>query len=83
MVGSNRQVGVVSEEANDVQVGHAGLDHHDVGALRLIQSGFPQSFPVVSGVLLVGLLVGGNDAPLRPCMPRTTAAKLPLWGYHA
>jgi len=63
MVSSNRQGGVVSEEADDVQVGHARLDHHDVGAFRLIQASLPQSFPVVGGVLLVRLLVGRDDAP--------------------
>ena len=63
MVRSNRQSGVVSEEANDVKVGHAGLDHHDVSALGLIQASLPQGFPVVGGVLLVGLLVGRDDAP--------------------
>ncbi len=63
MVSSNRQGGVVPEEANDVQVGHAGLDHHDVSALGLIQASLPQSFPVVGRVLLIRLLVGRNDAP--------------------
>jgi len=63
MVSSNRQGGVVSEEADDVQVGHARLDHHDVSALSLIQASLPQSFPVVGGVLLVRLLVGRDDAP--------------------
>lgn len=63
MVSSNWEGGVVSEEADDVQVGHARLDHHDVCPLRLIQARLPEGLPVVSGVLLVGLLVGGDDAP--------------------
>lgn len=67
MVGSHGQGGVVSEEANDVKVGHARLDHHDVSTLRLIQASFPKSFPIVGWVLLVGLLVGWDDAALLPC----------------
>ena len=71
MVGSNRKGGVVSEQANDVKVGHARLDHHDVGTLCLIQAGLPQGLPVVGGVLLVGLLVGGDNATLLACCIRS------------
>ena len=70
MVGSHGQVGIVSEEANDVEVGHAGLDHHDVGALSLIQASLPECLPVVGWVLLVGFLVGWDDAPFLPCTCR-------------
>ena len=67
MVCSNGQRGVVSEQADDVEVGHAGLDHHDVGSFSLVQAGLPQGFPVVGGVLLVGLLVGRDDSPFLAC----------------
>ena len=67
MVSGNRKGCVVSKEADDVQVGHARLDHHDVCPLRLIQTGLPEGLPVVGGVLLVGLLIGRNDAPFLAC----------------
>lgn len=66
MIGSNRQSSVVSEEADDVKVGHSRFHHHDVSTLCLIKTSFPESFPVVGGVLLVGFLVGWNDAALLP-----------------
>ncbi len=48
------------------------VHHHDVGSLSLVQLHLPQRLPVVGGVLLVGLLVGGNDAPAPACRPGDT-----------
>lgn len=62
MVGRDGEGCVVPKEANDIQIGHARLDHHDVRAFSLIGPQLPQGFPVVGRVLLVRLLVGGDDA---------------------
>ena len=80
MVGGDGQRGVVAQQADDVQVGHAGLHHHDVGALRLVQARLPQRLPVVARVLLVRLLVGGDDAGALPCAQRGCDTRTPVPG---
>ena len=67
MVRGNGQRGVVTQQADDIQVGQARLHHHDVGPLRLIEASLPQGLTVIAWVLLVRLLVGGNDATTLAC----------------
>ena len=67
MVRSDGQCGVVTQQADDVQVGEPRLHHHDVRALRLVQARLPQRLTIVTRVLLVRLLVGGNDATALTC----------------
>jgi hypothetical protein len=56
-VRGHRQVSVVLEAADDVEVRHAGLDHEDVGALVGVEVGLEQRLAAVGRVLLVRLLV--------------------------
>ena len=50
---------------HDVQIGHARLDHHHVGALGQVQGDLPQGLVRVAGVHLVAVLVAGPEARLR------------------
>jgi hypothetical protein len=43
---------VVPQAAHHVQVGHAGLDHEDVGALRGVQRRLDEGFAAVGRVLV-------------------------------
>ena len=64
VVGGDGQGCVVLQQADDVQVGQARFDHHDVCALVLISSGLPERLARVGGVLLVGALVARDDPAL-------------------
>ncbi|EWS66003.1 hypothetical protein Y695_00717 [Hydrogenophaga sp. T4] len=58
LVGEGGHAELVLHAAHDVQVRHAGLDHHHVGALGQVQRHFAQGFVAVARVHLVDLLVG-------------------------
>mmetsp|Transcript_20573 Transcript_20573/g.38351 ORF Transcript_20573/g.38351 Transcript_20573/m.38351 type:complete len:225 (-) Transcript_20573:1339-2013(-) len=73
LVGEGRHAEFVLHPAHDVQVGHAGFDHHHVGALGQIQRHLAQCLIAVAGVDVVRLLVGlaerafrANGIPERP-----------------
>ena len=40
-----------------IQIQRGGLHHQDVRTLRFVKLGFPQGFPDIAGIHLVGLLV--------------------------
>ncbi len=51
----------ILEGADDVEIGHAGLDHQHVGALGDVERGLADRLAAVGGVHLVGLLVGTSQ----------------------
>src|SRR5664279_698083 len=57
LVGERRQAELVFDTADDVEVRHARLDHHHVGALGDVERHFAQRFVAVARVHLVDLLV--------------------------
>jgi hypothetical protein len=62
VVSGDRQSCVVAQQPDDVQVGHPRLDHDDIGPLRLVGPQLSQRLPVIRRVLLVRLLVLGNNS---------------------
>jgi hypothetical protein len=58
LVGEGRHLELVLHAAHHVQVGHARLDHHHVGAFGDVERHFAQGFVAVGRVHLVGVLVG-------------------------
>ena len=57
MVGRNGQIRVILESSNNIQIGHAWLDHEHVRAFGLVESGFDQGLATIGWVLLVGLFI--------------------------
>jgi hypothetical protein len=57
LVGEGRHAERVLHPAQDVEVGHAGLDHHHVGALGDVERHLAQRLVAVARVHLVDLLV--------------------------
>mmetsp|Transcript_30588 Transcript_30588/g.50510 ORF Transcript_30588/g.50510 Transcript_30588/m.50510 type:complete len:352 (-) Transcript_30588:13-1068(-) len=57
MVGSNRQIRIILQTTNDIQIRHARLDHEHISTLRFIEGCFNECLAAIGGVLLVGLLV--------------------------
>ena len=57
LVGEGRHAELVLHAAHDVQVGHAGLDHHHVGAFGEVERHLAQRLVAVARVHLVDLLV--------------------------
>ena len=57
LVGKGGHAKLVFHAAHDVQVGHAGFDHHHVCAFGNVHGHFAQRFVAVARVHLVGFLV--------------------------
>jgi hypothetical protein len=70
LVGEGRHLELVLHAAHHVQVGHAGLDHHHVGAFGDVQRHFAQGFVAVGRVHLVGVLVGLAQVGAEPSASR-------------
>ncbi len=62
VISGHGEIGLVAQEANDIGVGEAGLDHHPVGSLGLVETQLAQRLARVGRIHLVGLLV---PAPRR------------------
>jgi hypothetical protein len=57
LIGVGRHLELVLHPAHDVEVGHAGLDHHHVGALGDVERHFAEGFVAVGRIHLVGVFV--------------------------
>ena len=57
LVGEGGHAEFIFDAAHDVQIRHAGLDHHHIGALGDVHCYFAQRFVRVAGVHLVDLFV--------------------------
>src|ERR1700676_3214162 len=57
VVGGDGQVTMITHLANDVHVGHGGLDHDDIGPFGDIEVYFAQSFANVGRVHLVSTTI--------------------------
>ncbi|CAK8722690.1 hypothetical protein GKODMF_14280 [Candidatus Electrothrix gigas] len=53
MIGRNRQVELISQATDNVQIGHSWFDHQDVGPFIHVQGGLPHGLTAVSRVHLV------------------------------
>jgi hypothetical protein len=70
LVGEGRHAELVLHAAHDVQVRHAGLDHHHVGAFGQVQRHLAQRLVGVAGVHLVDLLVALAQVAAEPTASR-------------
>ena len=65
LIGVGRHAERLLDAPDHVQIGHAGLDHHHVGALLQVERDLAQRLVAVGRVHLVGALVGAAERRFR------------------
>mmetsp|Transcript_113 Transcript_113/g.273 ORF Transcript_113/g.273 Transcript_113/m.273 type:complete len:286 (-) Transcript_113:416-1273(-) len=65
MVGSNRQIRVVFQPTNDVQIRHSRLNHEHISSLSGIKSSFDECLTSIRRILLVSLFVSESRVRVK------------------